>query len=702
MSIKPNLPNNPNVEIIKANESGIFTNCIFKAIPVAFDESMSYYETLCGLLYYLKEVVIPTVNNNADAVSELQNLYEELKTYVDDYFTNLDVQQEINNKLDEMTENGTLTTLIGNYVDPIFQNYQTTVNNRLDNQDKQITNLTTQITSVSSGAPIPASSTSDMTNTSKIYVNTTDGKLYYYNGTNWVAFGTYQSTSIGENTISYKMFDDFLKNSMGITIPSVTITNGAYLNGGAIIPQNGYSYTSPIELKKGQRLIAIVRGYQSNISLLVKCDSEGNNRSTLIQSTDSTDVVINYVADIDMYVMLCSNSNVLSYYYIDENLKYKLSNLSEIVTDDLTNIDLGEITNNTYINNMGNVIQHPYGAYSSTDYIDISPSKNYKLTGINWTFTDNVGYAFYDKNKNFISFVKNPVENNFLITSPSNAYYIRLTLKTPTIIKTNFYIITNLVEIENKITNLNKNEDIDKFDLFRSFNSFGVIGDSLASGESVSVVDGQTQYVDNYNYSWGQFIAKKYGMKCINFSAGGLTTRSWLTSHSGLSKLQNEDNKCNAYIIGLGVNDYTLGSSYIGSSSDIHVDNPTLNEDTFYGNYGKIISNIKLVQPKAKIFLFTCPDQTNPSTRDYSNLNTAIRTIATLFTNVYIIDLASDYNSYFNSGFMASNLRGGHYNAISYSYISDMLFNWLSTYMKNNYTDFRQIEFIGTDYNYYN
>lgn len=114
MSIRTNLPNNPNVEIIKANESGIFTNCIFKAIPVAFDESMSYYETLCGLLYYLKNVIIPTVNNNADAVAELQVLYEQLRSYVDNYFTNLDVQEEINNKLDEMVESGEFQNILTN------------------------------------------------------------------------------------------------------------------------------------------------------------------------------------------------------------------------------------------------------------------------------------------------------------------------------------------------------------------------------------------------------------------------------------------------------------------------------------------------------------------------------------------------------------------------------------------------------------
>lgn len=103
-----------NVEKIKP--TGLFTNYIYKAIPLAFDESMSYYETLCGLLAYLKDTVIPTVNNNADAVIELQNLMEELQNYVDNYFENLDVQEEINNKLDEMVESGTLQEIIADYL----------------------------------------------------------------------------------------------------------------------------------------------------------------------------------------------------------------------------------------------------------------------------------------------------------------------------------------------------------------------------------------------------------------------------------------------------------------------------------------------------------------------------------------------------------------------------------------------------------
>ena len=87
-----------------------------KVIPLAFDESMSYYETLCHLVHYLKNTVMPAVNNNADALTEVQGAFNQLEKYVDDYFKNLDVQTEINNKLDEMAESGELTDIIAQYL----------------------------------------------------------------------------------------------------------------------------------------------------------------------------------------------------------------------------------------------------------------------------------------------------------------------------------------------------------------------------------------------------------------------------------------------------------------------------------------------------------------------------------------------------------------------------------------------------------
>ena len=98
-----------NKNIQKIKPSGIFTNYIYKAIPLAFDESMSYYETLCGILSLLKTQE-DVINNNADLLAELE-------LYVQNYFKNLDVQTEINNKLDEMAKSGQLTDIIAQYLE---------------------------------------------------------------------------------------------------------------------------------------------------------------------------------------------------------------------------------------------------------------------------------------------------------------------------------------------------------------------------------------------------------------------------------------------------------------------------------------------------------------------------------------------------------------------------------------------------------
>lgn len=97
------------------NPSKFITFCQ-KVIPLAFDESMSYYECLCAIKNYIEKTVVPAVNGNADATAELAQLFNQLNDYVTNYFDNLDVQDEINNKLDAMVEAGTLQEIIGDYL----------------------------------------------------------------------------------------------------------------------------------------------------------------------------------------------------------------------------------------------------------------------------------------------------------------------------------------------------------------------------------------------------------------------------------------------------------------------------------------------------------------------------------------------------------------------------------------------------------
>ena len=192
--------NEPTIE--PRQVTGIFTDYIAKTLPLAFDDSMSYYECLCALLKYINDTIVPDINNVNSGLGELQEFYEELQTYVNNYFDNLNVQEEINNKLDQMAVDGTLTNLIKNYVDPyidaqniIIENFKTYVNDEISSIDDKVSKAVDI-------KPIPVSSVDDMTDTTKTYVLTTDGKWYYYDGDSWEIGGTYQSSGISDNEIT--------------------------------------------------------------------------------------------------------------------------------------------------------------------------------------------------------------------------------------------------------------------------------------------------------------------------------------------------------------------------------------------------------------------------------------------------------------------------------------------------------------------
>ena len=85
----------------------------FPFIEEDFD-AITNYQLLCKVVEYLKNVIANELIIEEN-ITNLYNSFTELKNYVDNYFTNLDVQEEINNKLDEMVEDGTLEEIIKKY-----------------------------------------------------------------------------------------------------------------------------------------------------------------------------------------------------------------------------------------------------------------------------------------------------------------------------------------------------------------------------------------------------------------------------------------------------------------------------------------------------------------------------------------------------------------------------------------------------------
>lgn len=82
---------------------------VFGTVPSSFDSKYTLEEQIMWLKKYLTDEVVPALNLNSQATADLI-------AYVENFFDNLDVQTEIDNKLDEMTEAGTLQEIIAEYL----------------------------------------------------------------------------------------------------------------------------------------------------------------------------------------------------------------------------------------------------------------------------------------------------------------------------------------------------------------------------------------------------------------------------------------------------------------------------------------------------------------------------------------------------------------------------------------------------------
>ena len=75
-----------------------------------------------------------------------------------------------------------------------------TLNSKANNN--VVTRIQKQVNSLANGSPLTASSVSEMTDTSRVYVNTSNGHWYYYNEDNWYDGGVYQATEISNDSIT--------------------------------------------------------------------------------------------------------------------------------------------------------------------------------------------------------------------------------------------------------------------------------------------------------------------------------------------------------------------------------------------------------------------------------------------------------------------------------------------------------------------
>ena len=234
------------------------------------------------------------------------------------------------------------------------------------------------------------------------------------------------------------------------------------------------------------------------------------------------------------------------------------------------------------------------------------------------------------------------------------------------------------------------------------FRTIACIGDSLSSGEFEGFMNGQATFHDMYEYSWGQYIARDAGITVKNFSRGGMSAKNYCESFARDNGFWKPELAAQGYIIALGVNDISQcvrGEYEFGSIDDVDFSDWAKNKPTFAGYYAEIIARYKEIQPKAKFFLMTLPNQdVGEDRKAFTEAHYKLMyDLAEKFDNCYVLDFyiyAPSYDEFFAEKFMLF----GHLNPCGYALTAKMMMSYIDYIIRHNIKDFDYVGFIGKEH----
>ena len=217
------------------------------------------------------------------------------------------------------------------------------------------------------------------------------------------------------------------------------------------------------------------------------------------------------------------------------------------------------------------------------------------------------------------------------------------------------------------------------------FRKIAFVGDSLSSGEfETRDAAGKAHYHDLYEYSWGQYIARK------------MTAKQYIETFAESRGFWSPDLAAQAYVIALGVNDVYNKHMPIGSIDDVDVNDWRNNADTFAGYYGAIVSRYKEISPEAKFFFVTFPRSDRAdreeATREVISL---LYKFTEIFDNSYVIDLCQ-YGPLYDARFRERFYLHGHMTPDGYILTAELIDSYIDYIVRHNPRDFKQVGFINS------
>jgi hypothetical protein len=654
-----------------------------KVLPLVYDDSLSYYELLCKVVDYLNKSMEDVETLHGD-VTNIHKAYVELQNYVNNYFSTLDVQEEINNKLDGMASDGSLSILlkaiIGNNSLPTFVN-----------------------------------STSDMTNTLLVYVLNSNGHIYYYDSGNWkdsgLVYGSFNSYTpsdiiiLKSNIDSY--FNDLNNAPLNKSIYLYNITSDIMKNL-PISPALGCLSTFQYSPRSNQP-----GGYQLFVS---------ENRVFTRSNTGSAPnfnwgkwIEISNETTYHPSDILISVGNINSYFNDLNNAPLNRTIFLLNLTDDMMkNLPISPASGCLSTFQYSPRSNQPGGYqlfvcrnraftrinsgsapdFTWSNWIEISSESSYRASDIIiipstiGDYFDNLNNAPLNKTIYLYKITDDIMKNlpispatgclsTFQYSDRSNqpgGYQLfvsenRVFTRSNTGSAPNFNW-GNWIELSNPKEE--KSYYPKGFNLFRKFCS---VGDSLSVGYH-TLKDG-TPVSEDKDISWSSFIKNKYNNEVYWSGKSGATCLSWLneTSEEWGLKYAKKIGQMPLYILCMGANEV---NQTIGSESDIGTTNNTL-----YSYVSRVIEELKKISPNCFI-ISTGISRGVGFGSSTINVNAVYKNMEKHYDNYYYMDCINEFNSLP----FTTLYNNYHYTPIGYNSMAELFSDKLDEIIKKHLSEF--------------
>lgn len=654
-----------------------------KVLPLVYDDSLSYYELLCKVVDYLNKSMEDVETLHGD-VTNIHKAYVELQSYVNNYFSTLDVQKEINNKLDVMASDGSLSTLlkaiIGNNSLPTFVN-----------------------------------STSDMTNTLLVYVLKSNGHIYYYDSGNWKdsglvygAFNSYAPSDIiilNSNVDSY--FNDLNNAPLNKSIYLYKITSDKMKNL-PISPALGclstFQYSERTNQPGGYQLFVS----ENRVFTRSNTGSAPNfNWGKWIEISNETTY---HPSDI-----LISEGNIKSYFNNLNNAPLNRTIFLLNITDTMMeNLPISPASGCLSTFQYSDRSNQPGGYqlfvsrnrvftrinsgsapdFNWSNWIEISSESSYRASDI-IIIPSTIGDYFNNLNNAplnktiFLYKITDDIMKNLPI-SPAigslstfqysdrsnqpggyqlfvgeNRAFARSNIgSAPNFNWGNWFELSNPKE--------EKSYYPKGFNLFRKFCT---VGDSLSVGYH-TLKDG-TAVSEDKDISWSSFIKNKYNNEVYWSGKSGATCLSWLNETSevwGL-KYAKKIGEMPLYILCMGANEV---NQTIGTESDIGTTNNTL-----YSYVSRVIEELKKISPNCFI-ISTGVSRGVGFGSSTINVNAVYKNMEKHYSNYYYMDCINELNSLP----FTSLYNNYHYTPIGYNSMAELFSDKFDDIIKKHLSTF--------------